>query len=559
MTTEETLFQQEILEERDRLFRETAKLRSQIEGYEDFENERVSFQNQLGKMDSLISQKDKQIHSLQEQVEYLKRKIFGKSSERFIPQDAQLRIVDFDGLELLPEEKELATSAKAEIEEFKNKSLIKKEKAKVHPLRKPLPESLPRKEVHLYPEGMDKDTIDPEVWVELEPEVTEVLECEPAKFYVTRIIRHKFVLKNKDQNIDCQIITAAMPSLPIARSYAGASLLADLHIDKYVYHIPFHRKLQMFKQLGINIPPPTANGWFQDVADLMRPAYYRVKELVLKTDYIQSDETTIPIINNEKHKTVKGYIWMVRSVMENLVFFHYDHGSRAQKVALELFRDYQGVIQSDGYAVYDMYENKKGVLPIGCWAHCRRHFTESLKEDKVRSEYALEQIGLLYAVERHADEENLSFEERSELRSRLSYPIMVAFEKWLVSEYPKVLPKGRIGKAIHYTYNIYHKLTRYHLDGRLKPDNNLGELSIRAVAMGRQAWLFCGNHDAAENAAIMYTLFGCCKAHNVNFRDWLVYFLNHVHEYDDDYSKNLDELLPHNYLVKSSENLANLS
>ncbi len=552
MTTEETLFLQEILEERDRLYREASRLQSQIEGYEDFEKERASFQNQLG-------EKDLQILSLQQQVEYLKRKVWGKSSERFIQEDAQLRILDFDGLDLLPEEKELATSAQAEIEEFKNKSLIKKEKAKVHPLRQPLPKSLPRKEVHLYPEGMDKDTINPDVWVELEPEVTEMLERQPATFFVTRIIRHKFVLRDKNQEVASPVITAVMPALPIPRSYAGATLLADLTIDKYVNHLPFYRQLQMFKQLGISIPPTTVNGWHQEVADLLRPSYYRIRELVLQTDYIQSDETTIPIINNEKHKTVKGYLWMVRAVMEDLVFFHYDQGSRAQKVALELFRNYQGVIQSDGYAVYDMYENKKGVLPIGCWAHCRRRYTEALTEDKARAEYALEQIGLLYAVERRADEEYLSFKERSDLRSRLSYPIMVAFEKWMVSEYPKVLPKGRIGKAIHYTYGMYHKLTRYHLDGRLKMDNNLAENAIRQVAMGRKAWLFCGNHDAAENAAIMYTMFGCCKAHGINFRDWLVYFLNHVHDYDNDYSKNLDELLPHNFLSKSSENLAILS
>ena len=125
------------------------------------------------------------------------------------------------------------------------------------------------------------------------------------------------------------------------------------------------------------------------MADLLRPTYYRLKELILASDYIQSDETTIPIINNEKHTTIKGYIWMIRAVMGNLVLFHYDQGSRAQKVALQLFKDYQGVIQSDGYAVYDIYEHKKGVLPIGCWAHARRYFEEALKEDKVRASYAL--------------------------------------------------------------------------------------------------------------------------------------------------------------------------
>ena len=234
---------------------------------------------------------------------------------------------------------------------------------------------------------------------------------------------------------------------------------------------------------------------------------------------------------------------------EDLVFFHYDYGSRAQKVALQLFKDYQGVIQSDGYAVYDIYENKKGVLPIGCWAHARRKFEEALKEDKTLASYALEQIGLLYDVERQADTENLSDEERAKLRTRLSYPIMVAFEKWILAQYPKVLPKGRIGKALRYTYNIYHKLTRYHLDGKLKMDNNLGENAIRPIALGRKSWLFCGNHDSAENAAIMYSLLGCCKAHGVNFRQWLVFFLDNIHKYDDDYSKDLAELLPHNYKI----------
>ena len=194
-----------------------------------------------------------------------------------------------------------------------------------------------------------------------------------------------------------------------------------------------------------------------------------------------------------------------------------------------------------------MYENKKGVLPIGCWAHARRYFEEALKEDEARASYALEQIGLLYDVERRAEMENLSDDERSDLRSRLAYPIMVAFEKWLVSEYPKVLPKGRIGKAIRYTYNIYHKLTRYHLDGRLKMDNNLAENAIRPLALGRKNWLFCSNHDAAENAAIIYSMLGCCKEHGVNFRQWMIYFLENVHTYDTDYSMDLAELLPHNF------------
>ena len=529
----EEAFLQQILEDRDELYRESSRLKSMLDGFKDFAGERASYQQQIDEKDSLI-------YKLQQQIEMLNRKIWGKSSERYIKEDPAQRRLDFDGLDLLPEEKELADNAKEEIEQYSKVRVPSKEK--VRPVRKPLPENLPREESHIYPVNVDLENS-----AELEPEITELLERDPVRWYVRRIIRHKYVLKAQIQGTENQIITAPMPTLPIAKSYAGASVLADLIIDKYVNHLPFYRQIQMFKQQGIDIAPATINDWFNGVADLMGPAYYRLKELVLASDYIQSDETTVPIINNEKHKTVKGYLWIVRAVMPGLVFFHYDHGSRAQKVALQLFKNYQGVIQSDGYAVYDMYENKKGVLPIGCWAHARRKFEEALKEDKDRASYALEQIGLLYEVERRADRENLSYEARSELRERLSYPIMVTFEKWLVAQYPKVLPKGRIGKAIRYTYGIYHKLTRYHLDGRWQIDNNLAENAIRPIALGRKNWLFCGNDGAAENAAIIYSMMGCCKAAGVNFRDWMMYFLNNVHGYDNDYGKDLAELLPHNY------------
>lgn len=326
-------------------------------------------------------------------------------------------------------------------------------------------------EEHIYPKN-----IDPEEWIELAPEITEVLEYKPGEFFVRRIIRHKYVARDKSTQQESSVIIAPIPALPLAKSYAGASLLAELMINKYVNHLPFYRQIQMFKQSGISLPASTINDWFSQTADLLRPMYYRLKEIVLSSDYIQVDESTLPVVKEEKHKTVKGYIWMVRAVMPNLELFHYDHGSRAQKVVIPLLKDFQGALQTDGYEVYKMYEDKKGVLPLGCWAHARRKFEEALKEDKARAEYALAQIGMLYDVERRADEEELSFDARSDLRSRLSYPIMVAFEKWLVNEYPKVLPKGRIGKAIKYTYEIYHRLTRYHLDGRYRIDNNLAKI-----------------------------------------------------------------------------------
>ena len=87
-------------------------------------------------------------------------------------------------------------------------------------------------------------------------------------------------------------------------------------------------------------------------------------------------------------------------------------------------------------------------------------------------------------------------------------------------------------------------LARYVMDGKYRMDTNLIENSVRPIAVGRRNYLFCGNHEAAEDASVIYSLMGCCKAADVDFKVWMNYFLNHVHQYDTDYTKDLAELLP---------------
>ena len=186
------------------------------------------------------------------------------------------------------------------------------------------------------------------------------MEYKPGELYVRQIIRPKYVLKKKLQQHQDQsngeelqknVHIAVLPLLPLPRSNAGASLLAELLLSKYMYHIPFHRQISMLSQSGLSLPASTINGWFNGSCDLLRAMYYRLRELVLATDYIQVDESTVPVVNNEKKRTVKAYLWVVRSVMENMVFFYYDKGSRAQKVVIDLLHNYQGAVQTDGYTV----------------------------------------------------------------------------------------------------------------------------------------------------------------------------------------------------------------
>ena len=534
----------QLMAERDRLFRENSRLRTATniapEEMQQVHNDQLAAKDTLiNKKEALLRQKEVRIAQLEKQVDYLKRQLYGGKAERYINPDPQARQLElFEGVDLLPGEKEAATKAEKEIISEKEARAKRMEKAKKSAVRKSLPENLERKIEHLYPEGynpQDWDLLD-----EQEPLYTEVLIKEPTKFYVLRTYRHKAIRKS-----DHLIVTADCPVKPIAKSYASSSLLADLMVDKYVDHIPFYRQHKQFERLGMKIPEPTILGWFQQVSDLLMPLHFRLWELMKKTNYLQCDETTLPVVRNDKHKTVKGYIWLVRDPMSGREYFYWDKGSRSGEVVLKLFNGYQGALQTDGYERYELLDGKKGIILLSCWAHARRKFSDAIKNDRERAESALEQIQLLYEVERQIKDQALCFEEAAKLRVRLAYPIMVRFEKWLVAEHAKVIKGSPIEKAILYTYNRFNKLSRYHLDGRYNIDNNGIENAARPVAVGRKNYLFCQN-DTAESTAIIYSFMGCCKAAKVNFRTWMIYFLDHVHDYDQDYTRDIAELLPDN-------------
>jgi len=545
-----------LLQERDEMYLELSRLREIDNGAlakaeavlkkKQEQNRKLS--EQVKRKEEQIQFQEERIQKLTDQLSWYRRKFWKSSSEKYIPEDPDQCKIDFDGLDVLPEEEAVIKEAEKEIISYEREKPEKKKQ----PVRLPLPDDLRREEEIIEPEGID------ESWVRIGEEVTEVLEHKPGELFVRRIVRPKYVLKNDTTEEEDTVESAekikigALPMLPLPRSNAGPSLLAELLIGKYMHHLPFHRQIAIFKQSGVSIPASTVNGWFKGSSDLLRALYNRLRELVMETDYIQVDESTVPVIDNKKQRAAKSYLWVVRSVMDNLLFFHYDQGSRAQRVVIDLLRDYQGAIQTDGYEAYSIYEQKKGVLLLGCWAHARRKFTEALKEDKSGAEYALKQIGMLYKVEDMASDQEMDFEQRAEHRKKLAYPILRAFEKWLVQYYPKVLPKGRMGKAISYTYNIFHRLSRYHLDGRYQIDNNGVENAIRPLALGRKNFLFCGNHDAAENMAMMYSLLGCCKANEVNPREWLIDVLSRIPEYNNDYSKDLAELLPDRWIASKN-------
>ena len=533
-----------LMQKLDEERRRNSRLESELSQY----REGKSLAAQLKEKDDIIARQEKVIDTLNARLAWLQRKMWGQSSEKHASSavDGQL-VIDFGNHEASPEEEAAYRKAQEELNAYheRRKAEAAERRSENRPSRHAIPEGIRRERMDVYPEGYNEQEW--ELLPESFDERKEVLHRKPAEYFVIEYVIHKAVRRgDMERTIRC----AATPQTPIARSYAGSTVLAGLMVGKYVDCLPFYRQIEMMKRMGMNIPPATISDWFADVADLLRPLYFRIRDTVLGADYIQADETTVPVVNDEKHRTVKGYLWQVCAVTQKLLFFHYDKGSRSRDVALGLFAHYNGALQTDGYAVYDYYEGRDGILCLNCWAHARRGFDRALGNDEARAKYAIGQIGLLYEVEHMADEEEMDCNGRKDLRMRLALPVLQNLEAWLKAEAPKVLPKSPIGKAIGYALDHYDRLCRYVLDGRYRIDTNMTENGQRPVALSRKNYLFCKNHDAAEDAAVMYTMMGCCKLAGANVEAWLTYFLDHVHEYDNDYSRDLAELLPSELMAK---------
>jgi transposase len=457
---------------------EALKSLEEIISESDIEKEIAELLSLIKEKNTLLEEKDSQIEKLKQELLILRKKLFGHSSERYIKEDPNQLKLDFGGEDVLPEELQEQIESAKETITYQRKQ---KKEHRNHPVRQALPADLERKEEIIEPNPL------PEGSKCIGEEVTEVLEYNPGTFYVRRIVRKKYVLAEESG-----IVIGELPSLPLPKSNAGSSLLAHLLVSKYQDHLPFYRQIEIFRRQGLSLASATVNGWFSSAVDLLTPLYDCLKKDILSSDYIQIDETTIPVMDKDyPGATRKGYHWIVRAPELRKLYFHYDEGSRAQRVAIDILKDFKGAVQSDGYGAYSIYENKKDVLLLGCWAHVRRKFVDTLKNDPQRAKFALEQIQLLYRLERQAEDGNMTKEQIEELRKTQSYPLMQAFEKWLDANYSQVTPKSSIGKAIAYAFNIYPRLVRYVIDGRYKIDNNGAENGVRPLALGRKNYLFC--------------------------------------------------------------------
>lgn len=457
--------------------------------------------------------------------------MFGCKSERFEgmnPNQLQLQLEELEHRVQQQEEEFQQIS-------YKRKKLEKEETQSRG--RQPISAHLRREEITIEPEDV------PEGSKKIGEEITEVMEYKKAEIYVKKYIRPKYALPKEEG-----VVIGPLPSLPIPKGNAGPSLLSHILIGKYVDHLPLYRQQKQFKRLGVEISDKTICGWVSASCQLLTPLYEKLMKNVQQSGYIQADETPIKVLDKEKKRdTHKGYYWVYHSPITKTVCFQYRKG-RGREGPKEFLKNYQGAIQADGWQVYDKFQKREGITLLGCLAHVRRKFEDALGNDKLRAEYVLAEIQQLYAIERRARSKDLDYDEREELRNKESKPILQNLKAWLLENAPesnsKILPKSKTGKAISYALGMWHRIERYLKDGQYEIDNNWVENSIRPVALGRKNYLFAGSHEAAQRAAMIYSLLATCKKNNVEPSAWLTDVLAKI---QDQPIRKIEELLPENW------------
>ncbi len=491
------------------------------------------------------------IKELTAQVAWLSRQLYGRKSEKlpvFDPNYPDLFAAEFG--DLLKQAEEKRDEAVAQLP--KDEKQTPKQKRQVRRMLEDLPVL---EQVRLKPEGIDET-----LYKKIGEEVTRIVEHEPGKLYIKEIIREKWGLRDNVSLPDVgtpSVIIAPMPLLPIYKGIAGPTLLSEILLQKYEYHMPYYRQIQQYRHLGLKgLTESTVDGWFKKTVGLLKPLYNVLLAEVMKSDYNQADETTTPVIDHAKKKAAKEYLWMIRAVMERLVAFYYDEGSRAGAVIEELAYKYnfRGYLQCDGFAGYETaFRTNPAVTLVNCMVHIRRHFEKALDENKAAAEYALTQIQHLYKIEHMCDDAKLSPEERKAKRQQFARPIMEAMKQWMETEGVKYSESSEIGKAVTYAYTRWDNMMHYLDDGRLLLDNNLAENEIRPITLGRKNYLFCGNHEAAGNMAVICSLLATCKAHQVNPRLYLNSIIADMPYKTKASEDELLEMLPHKWKLRHPE------
>ena len=464
----------------------------------------------------------------------MKRKLFGKSSERFVADPADvLYLPGFDPeTAIIPVEEEIEVPAH------------KKRKAKSTPINTiTYPDDLPV-EIQILDlpeeEKIDQETGLPLVCIG--EDVSRKLAFKTSTYFIKQIVRKKYALP---QNPDMGIKAAELPDSVIPRCAVDESFLADVIVKKFCDHLPLYRQAEIRTRDEVYVSRQTLSSYVLRIAMTLKPLYLCLVESVKASGNVFVDETPVDVLAPGKGKTDQGYMMVLlggQSLDPALRVYHFI-SSRGHEEVMEILKDYKGVFHSDKYQAYEKLGKDPDRTWIPCFAHIRRKFDEAESGDRKFRQEVLLDIQALYAIEREV--KDLSPEERMKIREEKATPIIDALiEKNKKMLSGNILPKSKLSKAIGYLLGLVPYLKNYTKHPFAGIDNNPAERALKLVVIGRKNWLFMGSEGGGEASAILYSLAQTARALKINPHEYFEDVLRRIQSHS--FSK-LDELLPQNW------------
>jgi transposase len=442
----------------------------------------------------IMRELERDLEKKNQQIEWLQRKLFGRRSEKM--GDTELT---FFGEK--PEAPPEAVQPPSEEPSERTRIITVKGHG-----RQTLPKDLPRKRVEhdLSPAerlcpccGKERKRIG--------EDVSEQIEYVPASLYVLEHVRPKYACAHCQEGV----VQAPKPAEAIEKGLAGPGLLAHVITSKYGDHLPLNRQEGILARHGIHLSRQTMCGWAMQAAEALEPVVRAMKEQLLQSAAIHSDDTPVPVL--ERTRTHRAYLWTYLGDNAH-PFTVYDFTwTRARDGPEKFMGDYRGYLQADAYAGYEKLYATGRVSEVGCWAHARRKFFDAKTSAPIQAHEALLKIRALYEIERDAEKRELKDDERRALRQEKSRPLLEAFALWLRNLRERVLPKSPLGEAITYALGNWAALARYTDQGWLAIDNNAAERALRSIVIGRKNWLFAGSERGGRAAAILFSLIASAK------------------------------------------------
>jgi len=467
---------------------------------------------------------------LSQQVDWLKRQLFGRKSER--------RLCDAEGRQLtlgeLPEGEE---SDRSEIEVGAHRRRQRNEGTAEDPKIR-FDRSVPVKEIVIEPPGWDEAERDQ--FEKITEKVTSRLAQRPGAYVVLRYIRP--VYKKKE---DETIHSSPAPRSVLEKSCADVSFLAGLLIDKLTYHLPLYRQHQRLGACGIHLARSTLTHLLHRTAELLEPVYQAQVRSILASEVLAMDETPIKAGRKKRPppgSMKSGYFWPIYGDRHEVAFPF--SSSRGSTLIRELLRDYEGKLLTDGYEVYERYaESVNGIVHAQCWSHTRRHFEKAESAEPKQAGESLDQIGDLYKQDEKLKKKTLSPEKMLAWRGERMKPIVDRFFEHLRStlEESVFLPTNPFTKAACYALEREKSLRVFLEYPDVPLDTNHLERAIRPIALGRKNWLFCSTEVGALYVGIVQSLLFTCRLHGVDPYAYLVDVLQRI---DSHPAKDVAQLTP---------------